>query len=235
MATEPLAFVAEIDDAAVRKALAAAGRDPGHLSKSMASAFRDIVATFGKEFQRKRLGANTGGSVLFRNPTPGGLSGALQRRTGNLGRSFGQRVKTGAMSHVQAWVGFGPPATPWVGPARHYITIHEKGGLIFPVRRTFLTIPAEDNLTGAGDTRYATVPDMGGDAVFIINAARTGGVVKLGRDGPVMFYLTTGPVRIPPRLNFEHDWEEFQPRAIKRVGTGITEALEAAAAEARRN
>jgi len=220
-------FSAIVDDKAVQRALRLA---PKEMLEEMALAFRDIAQDFGIKYTRKRLQANRGGSVMFRNPTPGGVGGALQQRTGSFLGSFGQRVMgEGDLSTLRGYVGFGGKARPWKGQAEDYINIHEEGGTIRPVNRKFLTIPAEANLTGAGDVRYRRVTVMP-DPVFIINAARTGGVVLDGKDGPVMFYLTTKTIRIPPRLNFHRDWQAYRDSGTprKRVGHGVRKALERA-------
>lgn len=161
------------------------------------------------------------------------LSGrpGLNRRTGNLARSFKSRayqsaVLGGVVLDVQP-----------EGPGSEYASIHEFGGIVRPVHSKYLWIPIGDNLTSKGVARLTPTQarERGG---FIINSRRSvGGKVfmgysttkagrkKAGADNVVPLFALKPWVMVPPRLRARALWSSSMPSLTQRLDTMASQLL----------
>lgn len=182
-----------------------------NLVKAAGLAMLDV----GRAFERKiRLTRLRGGTTDDR----------LGVRTGALARSFGVASENIGTPTATVTVGFGPPSSPWSGPAEKYAPVHE--GLVpMPIRPKvgrYLAVPVADNLTPTGVARIKSPRDLIG-ADFVPHIFKSG-LGYLVFEGPKLMFLLLRYVRIRPRLHFQADWRAFQPQAGKRIEAAIAAA-----------
>lgn len=129
----------------------------------------------------------------------------LDWRTGMLAQSVVGRV-AGSGDTIIVSVGV------WKAPAAKYARIHEKGGLIRPVKGKYLAIPLDAARTAGGRSRFPRgprqaeekYPEMfllkrpGKDSLLCI-PKRVGGRRKGRVKGIIPLFVLTRYVRLPPR------------------------------------
>lgn len=174
-----------------------------------------VLVDIGRKFERH----------IVKNRLRGGTSSnSLGKRTGQLRNSFGSRALARGLDGTVV-VGFGPPATPWIGGAERYAAVHE--GLvdmpITPKRGKFLAIPVAENLTGSGVARISSPRGLA-DPAFVPWTFATGPGFLVFEAEQLMFLLVL-QVTIPARLNFREDWSrlkpEYQADIFKAVDRGL--------------
>ncbi len=168
---------------------------------------RDIGRAFTIQVQQQRL---RGG------PT----SDSLGVRTGALRRSLGFNVQGQSLSDLIAFMGFGPPSQPWFGGAEEYAFIHQTGGVITAKNVEHLAIPGPDNRTASQVSRIDSPLDLA-DPRFIPWIFTDGDIGFLVFEDDRLMFLLKHSVEIPDRLNFDTDWDAFEPTVISMLGEGL--------------
>jgi phage gpG-like protein len=140
----------------------------------------------------------------------------LQRRTGNLARSFyGTGVEGGEGEY-----------TAHIGSKAIYASIHEDGGTIRPVKAKALAIPFAENLTPRGVPRYPTPADLKakfGKATFLLK--RDGKapliVAKTGKKKITPFFVLAKEAKIPATHYLTKSIEAQADTIRSRIATEV--------------
>lgn len=181
-----------VDEKQLVRALATV---PDALTRELRDALEKILRRFEREFVSTRLSGRPG----------------LQRRSGNLARSWVREVRGRRLKDLQARF----------ATRVKYAPIHEFGGIIRPVRAKFLAIPLSDSRVKGTADSPRDYPDgfflrsKGGNLLFGVSEG----------DRFVPLFVLKREVRIPARMGLLDLWEAKRAGITDQLNDAVRRAL----------
>jgi len=131
---------------------------------------------------------------------------------------------------------------------KRYARIQEFGGEVRPTGgRRYLTIPVADNLTPGGRVRWPSAADLNEtypDLTYIV-PGKNGNLLLFAKSKPgakppkskkppkpLLLFVLTRKVTIPPRLGFRKTWDGLAPKRVELIRQAVQNAAKAAQAGA---
>lgn len=178
--------------------------------KQFGGKFRTRAAT-----EMNRFGQSWVGELVSKR-----LSGrpGVNRRTGNLARSFKARVFDSALLN-----GVVLDVQP-EGPGAAYADLQEFGGTITPKKAKYLWIPIAGNLTPAGVARITPTEAINRGGFFAKGVFFGKPIVGKSKATakPVPLFVLKKSVTVPGRMGAMPLWEQSMPSLVQRLDAVAT-------------